>query len=57
MKPVKKPQNQNSLFFSFESTLNHKHPLFILANQISWSLFEPRYEGMRTALSGIITYP
>lgn len=46
MKPIKKPQNQTSLFFSFESSLNHKHPLFILANQINWSLFEHAFEDL-----------
>lgn len=46
MKPVKKAQNQTSLFFSFESTLNHKHPLFILANKINWLLFEQSFENL-----------
>ena len=29
-----------SLFFSLESTLNSKHPLFILSEKIDWQLFE-----------------
>ena len=39
----KKPQNQTSLFFSFEHTLNQKHPLFLLANRINWSVFETAF--------------
>lgn len=44
MLPKKKPQNQASLFFSFESTLNQKHPLYILANQIDWGRFDAAFE-------------
>ena len=39
-----KVQNQTSLFFSFESTLDQKHPLFVLANKIDWSVFEKAFE-------------
>lgn len=46
MLPDKKPKNQTSLFFSFESTLSHKHPLFILANRINWPLFERAFEDL-----------
>ncbi len=35
--------SQHSLFFSPESTLNHKHPLFILANKIDWEMFEREF--------------
>jgi transposase, IS5 family len=44
MIPKKRVQNQTSLFFSFESTLNPKHPLYILANAINWKLFEEAFE-------------
>jgi len=44
MKPKKKPQNQSSLFFSFADTLDQKHPLFILDNQIQWEVFEQAFE-------------
>jgi len=40
MKPKQKITSQNSLFFSFEDTLDQKHPLFILADRIHWHLFE-----------------
>ena len=34
---------QSSLFFSLESTLNHKHPLFILAHKVDWDMFEKAF--------------
>lgn len=43
MLPRKKSTNQTSLFFSFESTLNPKHPLFILTNKFNWQLFEDAF--------------
>ena len=36
-------RSQHSLFFSLESTLNHKHPLFILTNKIDWEMFEREF--------------
>lgn len=43
MIPHKKVQNQPRLFSSFEDTLNQKHPLYILANKIHWSIFEEAF--------------
>lgn len=43
MIPKKKPQNQASLFFDFDATLNQKHPLYQLANKINWSVFEDSF--------------
>ena len=43
MKPRQKITNQNNLFFSFEDTLNQKHPLYILANKVHWHLFEESF--------------
>jgi len=42
---IPKPINRNqiSLFSSFEEMLNHEHPLFILANEIDWSIFEEAF--------------
>ena len=40
MRPKQKITDQNSLFFSFEDTLNKKHPLFIHANKVHWHVFE-----------------
>lgn len=38
-----KKQTQGSLFFSLESTLNHKHPLFILSHKVDWDMFEDAF--------------
>lgn len=43
MIPPKKTDSQQSLFFSFSDTLNQKHPLFILANRVDWSIFEKAF--------------
>lgn len=43
MKPKQKITNQNSLFFNLEDTLNHKHPLFVLAKEIHWHVFEEAF--------------
>lgn len=43
MIPKKKVENQTSLFFSLKSSLNTKHPLFILAEKINWALFEEAF--------------
>jgi len=39
-----KPLNQTSLFFSFGSTLDQKHPIFVLANKIDWAVFDRAFE-------------
>lgn len=52
MIPRKKIQNQGSLFFSFESTLNPKHPLFILANIVHWHIFEEAFTPLYCANNG-----
>ena len=43
MIPHKKSNNQFNLFSSLEDTLNQKHPLYILANKINWSIFEESF--------------
>lgn len=48
----KKATNQPSLFFSFSDTLNQKHPLYILANKIDWSVFEEAFEPLYCANNG-----
>ncbi len=44
MTPKKKSTTQSSLFFGFESTLNQRHPLYILANTVNWVAFEQAFE-------------
>lgn len=39
-------ENQLSFYTTFEEQLSHRHPLYILANQIDWNLFEERFAGL-----------
>ena len=41
-----KDQTQGSLFFSLESTLNQKHPMYILANKVNWQLLEDSFSSL-----------
>ncbi|HDP76468.1 MAG TPA: IS5 family transposase [Bacteroidales bacterium] len=34
------------MFFSLKDTLNPKHPLYILANQVQWDIFEKAFKGL-----------
>lgn len=44
MKPKKTQQDQSDLFRSrLDQILNRQHPLFILANQIDWSIFDKKF--------------
>ncbi len=46
MAPKKKDQNQGSFFFSLRDTLNPKHSLCLLADQIRWDIFEEAFKGL-----------
>jgi len=46
MAPKIKDQSQGSLFFSLRDTLNPKHSLFVLADQIQWDIFEKAFNGL-----------
>jgi len=35
--------NQKSLFFSLEDTLNQRHPLYILTHKVDWQMFEREF--------------
>jgi IS5 family transposase len=37
-------QNQMSFLSTFEEQLNHKHPLYILSNQINWKKFDDAFK-------------
>lgn len=52
MIPRKKVTNQPSLFFNFSDTLDQKHPLYILAHKIEWSVFEEAFEPLYCADNG-----
>lgn len=43
MIPRKKDTSQLGFFNSFDDTLNQRHPLYILANQVNWVQFEDAF--------------
>jgi IS5 family transposase len=43
MAPKQVPQSQLSFYSTFEEQLSHRHPLYILANQIKWDIFEDAF--------------
>jgi IS5 family transposase len=43
-KPVS--TSQLSFYSTFEEQLSHRHPLYILANQIKWDIFEEAFAGL-----------
>ncbi|MCX6294123.1 MAG: transposase, partial [Sphingobacteriales bacterium] len=44
MLSTKKPTAQIGLFNSISDQLNQKHPLYLLANSINWSLFDESFK-------------
>jgi IS5 family transposase len=43
MHPKAKPISQLGFYATFEEQLSHKHPLYILAGQVSWQVFEDAF--------------
>jgi IS5 family transposase len=43
MLPKKENSSQLSFYSTFEEQLNHRHPLFILAGKINWTVFEENF--------------
>jgi IS5 family transposase len=39
----KQPENQLSFYSTLDEQLNHQHPLYILAQQIKWEIFESAF--------------
>src|SRR5438552_4796968 len=39
----KQPEQQLSLYSTFEEQLNHQHPIYILSRQIKWETFETAF--------------
>ena len=37
------PTAQLSFYSTFEEQLSHRHPLYILANQIQWDVFQKAF--------------
>jgi IS5 family transposase len=52
MIPKKRPENQSSLFFSLEETLDPRHPLFILTHRINWAMFNREFSKLYHADNG-----
>ena len=44
--------SQLGFYSTFEEQLNHKHPLYILAGQVSWQLFEQEFSPLFDAATG-----
>lgn len=43
MAPKQVSQSQLSFYSTFEEQLSHRHPLYILSNQINWNIFEKAF--------------
>jgi IS5 family transposase len=43
MAPKQVSQSQLSFYSTFEEQLSHRHPLYILSNQIKWDIFEDAF--------------
>lgn len=43
MAPKQVSQAQLSFYSTFEEQLSHRHPLYILANQVKWNIFEEAF--------------
>jgi IS5 family transposase len=43
MVPKQVSQSQLSFYSTFEEQLSHRHPLYILANQVRWNIFEDAF--------------
>ena len=44
--------NRQSMFFTLEDQLNHKHPLYLLANEIDWEKFEDKFKSLYSQENG-----
>ncbi len=52
-----KYSNQAGMFNSLNEQLNQKHPLYILANKISWRLFEAEFSKHYSSKMGAPSKP
>ena len=51
------PNNQHSLFFSLADSLNQQHPLYILANNVDWQMFEQEFSPLYCSGNGAPSKP
>ncbi len=52
MIPRKTHTLQTNLFFSFKDSLNHKHPLVLVADIINWNVFEENFSPLYSPTHG-----
>lgn len=52
MLPKTTPSGQMGFYSTFEEQLNHKHPLYILANHINWLQFEEAFKDLYCSDNG-----
>lgn len=52
MLPKQKPSGQLGFYSTFEEQLNHRHPLYILANKVNWQLFEDSFRSLYCSDNG-----
>lgn len=57
MLPKKKPTSQLGFYSTFEEQLNHSHPLYKLANEIDWNVFDYAFEKHYSATQGAPAKP
>ena len=52
-----KKDNQKSLFFTLEDSLNQKHPLYVLSHQVDWAMFEREFSPLYSLDNGAPAKP
>jgi IS5 family transposase len=52
-----KDKQQTSFFSTFEEQLNHRHPLYLLANPIDWKKFENAFKKYYSESTGAPAKP
>jgi len=52
-----KKDNQKSLFFTLEDSLNQKHPLYVLSHQVDWTMFEREFSPLYSLDNGAPAKP
>lgn len=52
-----KDKQQLGFFITFEEQLNHRHPLYILANRVDWKKFEDAFKKHYSQTSGTPAKP
>ncbi len=48
-----KSKQQMGFYSTFEEQLNHKHPLYILANRMEWKVFDEAFSNRYAQLMAV----